>query len=198
MTQTELLERLDQLAATLRNEMFAGHSMQNYLAARAYSECHDALRSLVAEAKPARRGIYVASRVKRAEMWQCCRSEGAPIISTWIDEANEGDSADLGELWSRIEREVKSAERLVFYAETEDFPHKGALVEVGIALAAGIPVVCVLPGVTLEPRSMRPLGSWATHPLVSIRSDLKWALMHPATSTLDLDQALRATGEIEP
>jgi len=112
-------------------------------------------------------GIYVASRVKHAGMWKAARAEGAPIISSWIDEAGEGETGDFGELWTRIQREVSGAARLVFFAEVDDFPFKGALVEVGIALQAGIPVYLVLdPDIELETRSLRPLGSWAKHPAV--------------------------------
>lgn len=126
-----------------------------------------------------RYGIYVASRASvpaRGRMWRDYRSAGYPIISTWIDEDGEGATADLGELWSRIIAEVTSAKRLVLYAEPYDLPLKGALVEVGMALAAGVPVVAVLPGIALEPRSMRPIGSWLKHPLVFIALDVSEAL----------------------
>lgn len=115
------------------------------------------------------RGIYVASRASvpgRAAMWRRLRGEGWPIVSTWIDEAGEGETGDFGELWARIAREVTGAAGLVLYAEPGDLPLKGALVEVGMALAAGLPVVAILPGVVLEPRSMRPVGSWLAHPNV--------------------------------
>ena len=116
-------------------------------------------------------GIYVASRASipaRGAMWRIMRTAGWPIISSWIDEDGEGATGDFGELWSRIAREVTNAERLVLYAEPEDMPLKGALIEVGMALAAGVPVVAVLPGIVLEPRSMRPVGSWLAHPMVQI------------------------------
>ena len=42
-------------------------------------------------------GIYVASRVSRAEMWRGYRDEGGvPIVSTWIDEAGDGETDDFG------------------------------------------------------------------------------------------------------
>lgn len=66
-------------------------------------------------------GIYVASRVHRAPMWQKLRTGGFSITSTWIDEAGEGETEDFGELWERI------SDKLVLYAETDDFPLKGAL-----------------------------------------------------------------------
>jgi len=134
-----------------------------------------------------REGIYVASRASvpaRGEMWRSLRAGGAPIISTWIDEDGEGQSHDLGELWERILREVTSAERLILYVEPDDFPLKGAFIEVGMALAAGVPVFVVSPGVALEARSLRPLGSWALHPLVTLCQTMGDALhgAKPATT----------------
>ena len=117
-----------------------------------------------------REGVYVASRAsvpERSAMWRMHRDHGRPIISTWIDEAGEGESHDLGVLWERILAEVTTAKALILYAATNDFPLKGAFIEVGMALAAGVPVFVVLDGVDLEPRSLRPLGSWARHPLVT-------------------------------
>lgn len=114
-------------------------------------------------------GIYVASRTWHAGMWRETRAKGIHIISSWIDEAGEGETEDLGELWTRVQREVRSAARLVFFVQIDDFPLKGALVEVGMALAVGVPVYAVLdPDIKLEPRSMRPVGSWLHHPSVRI------------------------------
>jgi hypothetical protein len=129
-----------------------------------------------------REGIYVASRAStpdRPAMWRAFRDEGFPIISTWIDEAGAGETACLTGLWKRIEREVTGARALVLYAEPDDFPLKGALIEVGMAIAAGVPVRVVVPGVDLDPVSIRPLGSWAKHPLVSFHESARAALTNP-------------------
>lgn len=124
-----------------------------------------------------RKGIYVASRVRHAETWRWWRdSAGVPIISTWIDEAGEGETGDFAELWSRITSEVLSAERVVFFASQGDPPFKGAFIEIGIALGAGIPVTVVLDQIELEPRSCRPIGSWINHPLVTMEPTLVQAL----------------------
>ena len=127
-------------------------------------------QSNVAMEHPERRPlVYVASRAsipERGQMWRKMRDLGARIVSSWIDEDGEGQTEDFSELWQRIENEIRSAERLVLYVEPDDFPLKGALIEVGMALAMGKPVFIAAPGVTLEPRSFRPLGSWAQHPQV--------------------------------
>lgn len=113
--------------------------------------------------------LYVASRAsvpERSAMWRALRDgKGWRIIASWIDEAGEGETADLGELWVRIEGEIRRCDGLILYAEPGDFPLKGALVEAGIAIGAGKPVAVVLsdPSI-LEPLSRSPLGSWAKHP----------------------------------
>lgn len=112
--------------------------------------------------------IYVASRASvpaRSAQWRALRAQGVPILSSWIDEAGEGETACLTELWVRIQREIEACDRLVLYAEPSDFPLKGAYVEVGMALALGKPVFVVAPALVLD-ASLRPLGSWAAHPLV--------------------------------
>ena len=124
------------------------------------------------------RGIYVASRASIPEhpaMWRRLRSEGYPIISSWIDEDGPGETEDLGELWARIGKEVAGSSGLIFYAEPGDFPLKGALVEVGMALGVGLPVVVVAPGVLLDIPSCRPVGSWMRHPLVSREPNVRLA-----------------------
>lgn len=102
--------------------------------------------------------------------------DGWKITASWIDEAGAGASSDLGALWVRIETEIARSERLVLYVEPEDFPLKGALVEVGMALAQRIPIRIVAPGVVLEPTSLRPIGSWMRHPRVVFCNTLEEAL----------------------
>lgn len=81
-------------------------------------------------------GIYVASKTKHADRWRAWRSAGLPIISTWIDEAGPGESADLSDLWIRCIREASECELLVCYREADDVL-KGAFIELGAALANG-------------------------------------------------------------
>lgn len=122
-------------------------------------------------AKPA---IYVASRVARAPMWRDLRDHGWPISSSWIDEDGEGETGDFGELWLRIQREIAACTGLIFYGAVADAPWKGALLEVGMALAMGKPVYAVIVG-DLDGRTQRPIGSWLAHPQV-VRGTLAQAL----------------------
>ena len=124
-------------------------------------------------------GIYIASRAYRAARWRQLRDiEGWQITSSWIDEAGTGESTDLGNLWTRIEAEIAKSKLLILYVETEDFPLKGALIEVGMALATPIPICIVAPGVVLNPVSFRPLGSWVRHPRVTFCDTLTEAQAH--------------------
>jgi len=90
-----------------------------------------------------KRGIYIASKTKHADLWRYLRDTiGEPIISTWIDEAGEGQSADLDDLWRRCVAEASSCELLIVYREPGEVL-KGAWVEVGAALAVGTPVFAI-------------------------------------------------------
>jgi hypothetical protein len=150
-----------------------------------YREVRDMDEAIEALSTPAtaqgdvREGIYVASRAsipERGRMWRDLRASGVQINSSWIDEDGEGETSDWSELWTRIEAEIKRSRALILYAEPNDFPLKGAFVEAGIAIAAGIPVFIVAPSVELGSYGCRPIGSWASHPLVSYADTIGGAL----------------------
>ena len=63
------------------------------------------------------------------------QSISCAVKSSWIDEAGAGETEDIADLWARVLREVEACDRLVLYVEADDFPLKGALIEVGAALA---------------------------------------------------------------
>ena len=88
------------------------------------------------------RGIYTASKTRHAPMWQQYRSDGYPVISTWIDEAGPGETQDHNDLWQRCIRESQMCEAMVVYREPDDVL-KGAWLEMGVALGAGVPVFAV-------------------------------------------------------
>lgn len=132
-----------------------------------------------------KRGTYIASRAslpERSEAWRKLRDvDGYLIVSSWIDVVtqplNEDDTKPLHTIWENITQEVTTAERVIVYAEPDDFPLKGTLVEVGMALAVGTPIYLVLPGVDIEADTFRPIGSWINHPLVSLVDTMDEALM---------------------
>ncbi len=112
------------------------------------------------------KGIYIASKVRHAAKWRDLRSRGVPVISTWIDEAGEGETGDWPDLWSRCVSEAKNARWLIVYREGDEVL-KGALVEVGAALALGVPVIAV--------------GDF---------DSMTWLKHHLVTSVLSMHQAL--------
>lgn len=109
--------------------------------------------------------VYVASRASagRVAMWREKRVGGWLTSSSWVDEGSVNGGKISPDLWFRIRCEIGESDGLILYAEPSDFPLKGALVEVGIALAYRKPVILVLPGVVIDSR-YRPLGSWITLP----------------------------------
>lgn len=125
-------------------------------------------------------GTYIASRAslpERSATWRRLRDvDGWKITSSWIDEAGAGQTSNLGALWARIDEEISRSERLILYVEPDDFPLKGALIEVGMAIAHRIPIRVVAPGIVLDPVSFRPIGSWVRHPLVAFADSMYEAL----------------------
>lgn len=122
-------------------------------------------------------GIYVASKVKHAPMWRKMRDRGGPdpfpICSTWIDEARDKQSPSPADLWRRCVSEAANADAVIPYVEPGEVL-KGALVEVGAALARGVPVFVV----------GEPDGSWASHPLVRRCASLDEAQAEAFAETL--------------
>lgn len=110
-------------------------------------------------------GIYIASKAKWGPRWQQLRRAGVPIISTWIDESGVGETTDFPDLWDRCIREASSCSALIYFQMTGE-EMKGALVEVGAALAAGKPVFIAEAFV----------GSWLHHPLVHVCDGLEGAI----------------------
>ena len=86
--------------------------------------------------------FYIASKTTHAEQWRAMRQSGIRINATWIDEAGEGQSADYSELAARCIAEACGADAVVLYCEAGEIL-KGAMIEVGAALAVGKEVRCV-------------------------------------------------------
>jgi hypothetical protein len=105
--------------------------------------------------------IYIASKTKHAWRWRALREDLKPcgifINSTWIDEAGAGESKDLAGLAHRCIGEAMDADLLIVYGE-EGEVLKGALIEIGAAMAFGVDVISV--GVTLPDSS-----AFTHHPL---------------------------------
>lgn len=106
--------------------------------------------------------IYTASKTRHADKWRRLRAEDPRfrVNATWIDEAGAGQTKCFTDLWRRCVAEASAADALLLYVE-EGEQLKGALVEVGAALATGTPVYVVGPD---DVREMT--GSWVYHGLV--------------------------------
>lgn len=113
------------------------------------------------------KGIYFASKVEHAARWRELRARGVPIVSTWIDEAGPGDSGGrYADLWIRCINEASCAGCLIAYAEPGEVM-KGALAEIGAALAHGVPVIYVGPAMD---------KGVIKHPLVTLAPDIESAI----------------------
>lgn len=88
--------------------------------------------------------IYTASKVKHADTWKALRSGGYEIVSTWIDEAGEGESTDRADLAKRCIQECKDADCVLIYTEPGEYL-KGAFIEIGAALASDREIYAVGP-----------------------------------------------------
>lgn len=122
-----------------------------------------------------RSGIYVASKTIHAQRWRAWRACGAPICSTWIDEAGEGETCSYSDLWLRCIREAAEASVLVAYHATGEV-WKGAYVEIGAALGAGKSVIVI----------GDPPGTFVSHPLIR-QFDNLYRAMGAAQATADND-----------
>ena len=104
--------------------------------------------------------VYPSSKVKHAPMWSQLQKETSHIFfnARWLKRAEHGETmegADFRELWHECQEDVKNADAFLLYAEDDDHL-RGALVEVGFALAHGVRVIVVTP--VEDPITL--LGSW--------------------------------------
>lgn len=107
--------------------------------------------------------LYIASKTIHAPTWRRMRDAGIPISSTWIDEAGVGETKSWANLWHRCVSEATRADALIVYAEPGEIL-KGALVEVGAALAWRVPVAIVGDVAGMKNASQHPgvIGTYAT------------------------------------
>ena len=82
------------------------------------------------------KSIYFSSKVKYAQSWIDWKDRGVNVISTWIYEADKGQSRDLPDLAQRCITEPSKADATILYCKQGEHL-KFALAEVGAALAYG-------------------------------------------------------------
>lgn len=106
--------------------------------------CWKVLDRIDARLEADTRGIYIASKTKHAEKWRALRAEGCSIKASWLDRPADDPDIDYAALWHTNVEEAMNARALILYAE-EGETAKGSLVEMGAALAKGVPVYYVGP-----------------------------------------------------
>jgi nucleoside 2-deoxyribosyltransferase len=111
--------------------------------------------------------LYTASNLRHAEKWRalCAESRHVQCHARWLKHSAMGtpDTAEhAAEFWPQDEQDVRDADAVLVYAEDGD-QLRGALVEAGIAIAAGIPVIVV--------GDHPDYGTWQHHPgVMRVRS----------------------------
>lgn len=89
--------------------------------------------------------VYIASKVVHGPRWkeiqESSEEYGIKVISSW-PRYNPGTTQEYDDLWSRCVSEVREADALLIYHEPGEV-FTGAWIEVGVALAHGVPVFAV-------------------------------------------------------
>lgn len=142
------------------------------------------------------KGIYVASKaVAHGPHWRSLRDQGLPILSSWIDESDPGLTLDWPDLWHRCLTEVAKSSALIVYLEPGEVL-KGAWIEVGAALALGIPVI----GVGIEEHSIAKSGKIRITENLSAAIDLAMTFVTARaaepTLTADLDDVAQENASL--
>jgi len=134
--------------------------------------------------------LYIASRSRHGARWRALRDNTClPIVSTWIDEDEPGQTEDYGDLMRRCIEEASRATAFICYAEGDDIAGwKGVWFEMGAACAAGVPVFFV--GTHDFPSALR-------HPNVTFCASLDDAVQQ-ALSAVPRPASVRAASPAAP
>lgn len=118
--------------------------------------------------------VYLASKLHHAEMLRdiaayLTTNRHYEITSSWLWQIETLEDSCPGQCkagWVADVLEVQKSDYFVLYAERQDNP-RGALVEAGVALGLGYPVILVGENVAF--------GTWQFHPLVHRTKKLEGA-----------------------
>lgn len=122
--------------------------------------------------------VYTASKLKHAAMWRemCATTPHIQAHARWLKHNAMGTPPDTpehaAEFWMQNEQDVRDADAVLVYA-AEDDHLRGALVEAGIAIATGVPVLVI--------GNHHDYGTWQHHPCVTRMDDLASALLYLKT-----------------
>lgn len=117
--------------------------------------------------------VYIASKLRYAqrfrEMRDSWKKDKIFLHARWFDHEQHEDSAtddDFRIFWRVDEHDVKSSNAIIVYGERND-ELRGALVEAGMAMGAGI--------LTIVVGDAPAFGTWCHHPMVVRASTLEHA-----------------------
>lgn len=118
--------------------------------------------------------VYTASKLKHAPMWRelCASTPHLQFHARWLKHNSLGtpDTPEHAvEFWLQDEQDVRDADAVLVMAEGDDHL-RGALVEAGMAIAYGVPVIVV--------GTHADYGTWQHHPGVTRMDDLASALLY--------------------
>lgn len=118
--------------------------------------------------------VYTASKLKHAAMWRelCKTTPHVYFHARWLKHVAMGtpdEPEHAGAFWLQDEQDVRDADVVLVYAEPGEHL-RGALVEAGIAIACGIPVIVI--------GDHNDYGTWQYHPGVSCAMSIDEALAH--------------------
>lgn len=118
--------------------------------------------------------VYTASKLRHAAMWRelCAVTAHIQAHARWLKHSTLGtpDTPEhAAEFWLQDEQDVRDADAVLVYADGDDHL-RGALVEAGIAIASGVPVIVI--------GKHADYGTWQYHPGVTRMDDLPSALAY--------------------
>lgn len=121
--------------------------------------------------------VYTASKLRHASMWRalCASTTVLQCHARWLKHVammTPDEPEHAAEFWLQDEQDVRDADVVLVYATGDDHL-RGALVEAGIAIAVGVPVVVV--------GNHNDYGTWQYHPGVTRVATLEEAVGYITT-----------------
>jgi nucleoside 2-deoxyribosyltransferase len=116
--------------------------------------------------------VYTASKINTGKLWRQLHTDWPEVYfhARWLKHnvlGTEDTNDNASKFWQEDVEDIKTSDYLIIYAVSRDEHLRGALVEAGIALGEGIPVIVV--------GEHKDYGTWQYHPLCKKVSSLEAA-----------------------
>jgi nucleoside 2-deoxyribosyltransferase len=116
--------------------------------------------------------VYTASKLHKAETWMqlCADNDHVFFHARWLKHIRIGTpdtEKNAKEFWLQDEQDVRDADVVLVWGD-EGHHLRGALVEAGIAIATGVPVIVI--------GDHPDYGTWQYHPGVTRAPNINVAL----------------------